>query len=567
MNISDLKGLQWARDVVDNRFKSNVWIKKSCEKYINLIENLQHEEDFKYYFDLKEANDIYNMLRFINFGSGMYMGKPFSEYLVGYQWFILENIFCWFSKTEGRNDRMIQEVVLQMGRKSSKSVLISLIEIIIMLRSPKFSHHAIAGKNKGISELIVKDMERIIKSSPSIQKYFKITKDQILCKRNESFCTPLAGNPSSLDGRLLTSFCVDETAILPNMDLISVLKLSQMSVAGSRLAFYISTCNFIEHNPFYELVDYNKKILDGTIEDDYRNFALIFELDAGDDYKDPSNWIKSSPLQATIPSGMEFLKSEFNKALEIPSKMQEFRVKILNERLAGAGLEGFVDIETLRKCKIEEDESFWYGKEVYIGLDLSQTTDLTSVCILHYSYEEDLIYCKSWGFLPTDIVSEKQAMEKVDYRRYIDKNWCITSGDLVIRYDVIEDFITDLEQRYGVRIVQIGYDRFNAISTANRLEKEGYEVTEVRQHSSTLGMSIKTLEEYILNGKFRYMENELLEIHFSNLRVAYDTNMNKYFHKKKSNGRIDCVFALITGLYLLNLEMIQNTMNEEFMIV
>ena len=63
------------------------------------------------------------------------------------------------------------------------------------------------------------------------------------------------------------------------------------------------------------------------------------------------------------------------------------------------------------------------------------------------------------------------------------------------------------------------------------------------------------------------MDNELLEIHFSNLRVAYDTNMNKYFHKRKSNGRIDLVFALITGLYLLNLEMIQNTMSEDFMVI
>lgn len=352
------------------------------------------------------------------------------------------------------------------------------------------------------------------------------------------------------------------------MDLISVLKLSQMSVAGSRLAFYISTCNFIEHNPFYDLVDYNKKILDGTIEDDYRNFALIFELDAGDDYKDYNNWIKASPLQANIPSGIEFLKSEFQKALEIPSKMSEFRVKILNERLAGAGLEGFVDIETLKKCKVKENKEFWHGKDVFIGLDLSQTTDLTSVSMLHYDYEEDLIYCKSWAFIPTDRVSEKQSLEKVDYRRYIDNNWCIECGDLVINYGIVEDFIMSLENEYGVRIVQIGYDRYNAISTANRLEKEGYEVSEVRQHSSTLGMSIKTLEEYILNGKFRYFENELLEVHFSNLKVAYDTNNNKYFHKKKAGlSRIDCVFALITGLYLLNLELIQNTMNEEFMII
>ena len=262
MEIKDLKGYQWAREVVSGEFLANKWVKLECQKYIDRLEKLQYQEDFNYYFDLNECHIIYSMLKYINFGSGAYIGKPFRDYLAGFQYMILENIFCWLSKTEGKNDMMIQDVILQISRKNSKSVLSALIEILILLRSPKFSQHAIAGKNKNISALIKKDMERIIKSSPKLQKYFKITNEQILCKSNESFCRNLAGDSSSLDGLLLQSFIVDECANLPNQDLIGVLKLSQMSVSGSRLAIYISTANTLEICAFYDLVDYYKKHTD-----------------------------------------------------------------------------------------------------------------------------------------------------------------------------------------------------------------------------------------------------------------------------------------------------------------
>ena len=42
-----------------------------------------------------------------------------------------------------------------------------------------------------------------------------------------------------------------------------------------------------------------------------------------------------------------------------------------------------------------------------------------------------------------------------------------------------------------------------------------------------------------MDGKFKYEENKLLEINFQNARCVYDTNMNRYVNKKKSNDKID----------------------------
>ncbi len=532
--------------------------KLECQRYIDRVEELQHREDFDYFFNLKEAKIIYGLLKYINFATGVYANKPMSDYLTGYQYMIIENVFCWFNKDLDNPQKMIQEIYLQMGRKSSKSVLAGLLEILIMLRSPRYSQHAIAGKTRDISGLIKKDMEKIINSSPKLKKYFKITREQILCKHNETTCKHLSGEQNNINGLLLETYIVDEVANQPTQDIIGALKLSQMSTT-SRLACYISTAYDLEHNAFYELIDYARKVLEGTVED-IHTFALIFELDEGDDYTDSRNWIKASPLQMTLESGRKFLQDEFNKALEVPSKMNEFRIKILNERLSGTKCESFIEMQTLKKCKLTEPYN-WDGKRVYIGLDLALTGDNVGVSMATYDNYLGKIVVKSWCFIPENKVQEKSFKEKVDYIRYIAQGYCYSCGDYIISYSFIEDFILNIEREYGVEVIAIGYDRYNAVSTANKLEDAGYNTVEVKQHSSTLHAPLKWLEESILQENFAYEENELLEINFSNARVVYDNNMNKYINKKKSNGKIDMVMSLLNALYLLNLE---NISQEDF---
>ena len=41
---------------------------------------------------------------------------------------------------------------------------------------------------------------------------------------------------------------------------------------------------------------------------------------------------------------------------------------------------------------------------------------------------------------------------------------------------------------------------------------------------------------------------ELLPVNFSNAKVVLDTNLNGYINKKKSNGKIDMVAALINAM-------------------
>ena len=155
-------------------------------------------------------------------------------------------------------------------------------------------------------------------------------------------------------------------------------------------------------------------------------------------------------------------------------------------------------------------------------------------------------------FVPTNRIDIKTKEEKCDYNKYINDGLCIACGDNIINYSSIEDYIiSTLQDMFNVNVIGIGYDRYNAISTVNKLEQAGLDCIEIKQHSSVLSSPTKLLCEEIASHNFRYETNQLFEINFMNAVCTYDTNLNRYVHKKKSRGKVDMVVATINAVCLL----------------
>lgn len=122
-SYKDLKGYQWSRDVVEGKFIANKYVILECQRYIDRLEKLQHEEDFGYFFNLEEAKIVFGLTKLMNFPTGFFAGKPIYDHIAGFQAFVIENIFCWDSKEADENGlvtKMIEEVYLEIGRKSSR---------------------------------------------------------------------------------------------------------------------------------------------------------------------------------------------------------------------------------------------------------------------------------------------------------------------------------------------------------------------------------------------------------------------------------------------------------------
>ena len=219
------------------------------------------------------------------------------------------------------------------------------------------------------------------------------------------------------------------------------------------------------------------------------------------------------------------------------------------------GVEGYIDIQKVKLCMVDRPKSWWNGRRVYIGLDLSQTDDNTAVCMVTQDGEK--VAAQAFGFIPGDEkrIKQKSDKERIDYPECIRRGECFPCGSEVIDYSFVEKFIIHtLPEEYGVDIIQVGYDRYNAISSVQKLEEAGIECVEIKQHSSVLHPATKWLKELILNGEFEYQKSRLLEINFQNARCTEDTNANKYVNKKKSSGKVDLVVGIINAVHLLQQE-------------
>ena len=89
-----------------------------------------------------------------------------------------------------------------------------------------------------------------------------------------------------------------------------------------------------------------------------------------------------------------------------------------------------------------------------------------------------------------------------------------------------------------------------------KLEEDGIECVEIKQHSSVLHPATKLLKEKILSQEAFNEDNPLLEINFANARCTEDTNLNKYVNKKRSNGKVDMVVSTINAVHLVQQEIL-----------
>ena len=537
---------KYANDVINNKITTGKYIKKEAHKFIKELEN----EDSKYFLDLHTLRIVDSLTSLLIMADGHKAGTTVKDSLAPFQWYFLVNALCWKYK-DNPDKRKYEKSVLLIARKSGKSFLVSLIFVLLLLLEPQNSEFYSVAPDRELSSIVKKELGKIIESSPAITEKFKIIKSEITCLINNSKMVALATSDNRLDGRKANVYVADEVGALKNRYPIEAMESSQLSMLN-RTGILISTAYQSTDNPMTQEVEYAEKVLDGIIEDE-SCFALLYKPDNPKEWMTDEALYQANPLCYDVPENYDFLVKKRDKAIEMTSARSNFLTKHLNIFVDGDVSEAYMNIDDLQPNKIDYFD--WRGKEVYIGVDLSLTTDNTAVSMVHYDFEKQKYYTKSWSFIPEDGVADKIQKERVDYHLMRDSGWAYFCGDRVIDYRFVEDFIMSLEKKYDVKIKGIGYDKYQAISSMRRISEEaGYEAIEVQQSPLNLHSTFKTIKEHVLKGNFHYEKNDLLEIHFKNARQVESNNLDMYVNKKKSSGKIDMLFSTADAVFLWHKE-------------
>ena len=523
------------------------YVRKQMREYMRIEEG----KDKKYVLNKARYTQIEAILKLLIMPKGLKAGQTLYECTTGYQWLIYTAVLCTVYR-DNTERRRYETCILEICRKNFKTYTVGTLFIILFITEPNFSEFYSVAPDGKLSREIKEAITKTIKSSPLIYEYkgvkrFKLLRDYIEFIAKESKYTPLNYSNSNMDGKLPNVYCADEVGALPNTYAIEAMQSGQLNILN-KLGFIISTKYPTIDNPIEEYDAYAKKVLDGIIKDE-AIFALLYVPDNPKAWESDDLVLKqANPVALEVPEIWDDLLKKRAKAIAMESARENFVTKHCNIIYQGAGTETYIDVKDVQKCKVNNIE--WAGRVVYLGLDLSESNDNTSVAMVGVD-EDDNILAEVVAFIPEGRIEEKNAFEKIDYREFIRACKAIACGDKVIDYAVVEDFILAIEEKYKVQVQAIGYDRYNALSTAQKLERAGYNTVEIRQHSSVLHPPTKRLKEKILAGEFQYTENKLLEINFQNARCTYDTNKNLYVNKKKSKGKVDMVVALINAVYLL----------------
>lgn len=555
------KAVEYSRKAIRCR-STPKYVKKQMKVFLKDFDG----KNKKYFVDESKVKMIEEILKLLIMPKGLKAGQTLYECSTGYQWVFYTAIICTVHRDNPKR-RRYEIGILEICRKNFKTFTIATIFILLFLTEPKFSKFYSVAPDGSLSREIREAMSEIIRSSPKIyewkgEKRFKILRDYILFKPLQSKYEPLSFSTSRMDGKMPNAFCADEVGALPISYPIDAMESGQLNILN-KLGFIISTKYPTIDNPFESRVAYAKKVLDNLIKDE-KIFSLLYEPD------NPTNWEtddlvlkQANPVALEIKEIWQDLLKKRAYAIAVEDARENFVTKHCNIIYQGQGTETYVDVKDVQACKVSHID--WTGRVVYLGLDFSESNDNTSVAMVSCNDDNDIL-AEVFAFVPEGRIEQKTAYEKVDYYELLKTKKVFACGDKVVDYAFIEDFIMDIEKKFKVSVQAIAYDRWNALSSAQKLERgrdddHGYNMIEVRQHSSVLHPPTKLLRDSILEKKFKYCENRLLEINFQNARCTKDTNKNLYVNKKKSKGKVDMVVSLINATYLLQQDCFLNQMD------
>ena len=187
------------------------------------------------------------------------------------------------------------------------------------------------------------------------------------------------------------------------------------------------------------------------------------------------------------------------------------------------------------------------GKACYAGLDLSSTSDLTTLVLVFPPEDGDDVYTVlPFFWLPEDTLDLRVRRDHVMYDVWKKQGFIQTTEGNVVHYGFIEQFICQLGERYNIR--EIAYDRWNATMMVQALEDDGFTMIPFGQGFKDMSPPTKELMKLVLEEKIAHGGHPVLRWMMDNIYIRTDPAGNIKPDKEKSTEKIDGAVATVMAL-------------------
>lgn len=528
-------------DVKNGRIVVCKWVRLAVLRHLH---DLEHGAERGLHFDRESGQHVIDFFQFLRHSKGEWARQVIK--LEDWQEFVLWVVFGWIREDGTRRFRTSYE---EVARKNGKSTIAAGVGLYLLAGDGEPGAEVYTAATKRDQARITHaEAIRMVKSSPSLRKRIRTFKDNLNIEGTASKMEPLGRDVDSMDGLNVHGGIVDELHAHKTRDLWDILE----TATGSRrqpLMFAITTAGFNRQSVCYQMNEYTKKILEGFENEagfhDDSFFGIIFTLDEGDDWEDESVWIKSNP-NLHVSKKLDNMREKATKAKAMPSALNAFLRLELNCWTQSETK--WLSREHWDKCGLKSVEGNGLrGARAYGGLDLSSTTDISSLVLVipPESDEDDFqVLCRFW--CPDEAIHERSKRDRVPYEAWVRQGFLKATPGNVIDYDYILSQVDEDAQMYDLD--EIAFDRWGSTKIIQDIEEHGLTCVQFGQGYASMSPPMKEMEKLILSHKLAHGNNPILNWMADNLVALEDPAGNIKPDKERSLERIDGMVALIMAL-------------------
>jgi len=314
---------------------------------------------------------------------------------------------------------------------------------------------------------------------------------------------------------------------------------SGMGAREEGILLSCTTAGYVNDSIYDEIFKRSTRFLLGDSKE-RKLLPFLYVIDDIDKWNDINELRKSNP-NLGVSVSVDFMLEEIAIAEGSLSKKSEFICKYCNlkQNSSLAWLPSNV-IESMCGDPISLDD--FRGSYCVAGIDLSQTTDLTSACVVIEKKGELYVFSKFW--LPSEKIDEATARDGLHYNIYIQRGLLEESGDNFVDYHDCFKWLTMLVEDYEILPLQVGYDRYSAQYLIQDLKQYGFQTDDVFQGDNLWGV-LQEMEGLFKDKKVHIGDNDLLKVHLFNSAIKMNAERGRgKLIKLNPSDHIDGVAAL-----------------------
>ena len=554
--------LQYYQQITDGSVIVGRWIRLLYEGIVKGI------EEGKYKYDQKKANNAVDWIEKHCFHTiGFLAPGPLKLEL--WQKALVSCLFGILDPETGK--RQFRELVFVVARKNGKSLLASAIAKYVLYveggygarvycTAPKLDQADIIYDN--IWQMITLDPEwqaEEEKIRESIQGHNKKAIDDsnhakkrvkgITIEATNSLVKKIAFSDRKNDGFDPSLVICDEIASWAGDKGLKQYEVWK-SACGARemgespsIIISCSTAGYISDSIYDENIKRSTRFLLGESKEQ-RILPVLYMIDDVEKWDDINELHKSNP-NINVSVSAKYLFDEIAVAEGSLSKKAEFIVKYANikQNSSIAWLPAHI---VAKACGEQLQLEDFQNSYAVMGIDLSQTRDLTAAVLVIEKDGELYVFARFW--LPAERIAEAEQRDGVPYSIYIQRGLLFPSGENFVDYNDCFNWCRELVEEYQIFPLQIGYDRYSADYLTQQLRQYGFHCDDVFQGDNLHGV-IQETQGLLEDNKIHIGDNDLLKMHLLNsaIKMSVERGRGKLV-KLNPSVHIDGTAALLDAM-------------------